>query len=88
MAGQLVLMGCSFPRVAALRYGSASQFISALNRLDNTGNNTRQILLKISGAACNPLPETQKSVPPHANLSGFFGWLWRRTGLRHCSGFV
>lgn len=71
-----------FPDATALRCGSAWQFILALNKLDNTGNDTQQILLKISRAACSLLPKTQKSVLPHGNLSGLLGWLLKWFGLR------
>lgn len=82
MARQVALMGHSFPHTAALRNGSAQQFILALNRLNNTGNNTHQTHLKILGAAFSPLLKTQRPVLPHAKLLGLLGWLWRWTGLR------
>lgn len=82
MAGQVALMGHSFPCRVALRNGSAQQFASALNRLNNTGNNPHQSRLEIRGAACSPLPRIQKSVLPCVSLLGLLGWLWKRTGVK------
>lgn len=82
LTGQVVLMDHRFPHAAALRCGSAWQFILALSRLNNTISDTQQILLKIPRAACSLLPKTQKSVLPHGNLSGLSGWLWKWFGLR------
>lgn len=75
VTGQVVLMDHRFPHAVALWCGSAWQFILALSRLNNTGNDTRQIFLKIFRAACSLLPKTQKSVLPHGDLSGLLGWL-------------
>lgn len=66
----------------ALTCGSAWQFILALSKWNNTGNDTQQIPLKIPRAACSLLPKAQKSVLPHGNLSGLLGSFWKWFGLR------
>lgn len=66
--------GPQLPSYGCLEEWLCSAFIQALNRL--------HVHSKIFGAVCTPPLKAQKSVWPHANLSGLFGWLWRWTGLR------